>query len=95
MPANMRFVKVSRLIGLIHRITTINGSTKLVFKINFKNLLSRQYFSESQCIRAMRRPGNVNIAPRIPHDTAIQNFTIIFEAGPLQGINNDVYVKNE
>lgn len=84
MPPNTRFVNISRLIGLIHRITMINGNTKLMFKINFKNLLSRQYFNESQCIRAIRRPGNVKMAPRIPHDTAIQNFTIIFDAGPLK-----------
>lgn len=80
----IRFVKFSRQIGLIHKITIINGSTKLTFKMNCKNLFSRQYFNESQCIRAIRRPGNVKIAPRTPHDTAIQNFTIIFDAGPLK-----------
>lgn len=94
MPANTRFVNVSRLIGLIHRITMIKGSTKLIFKINFKILLSRQYFSESQCIRAIRRPGNVKMAPRIPHDTAIQNFTIIFEAGPLKEMERKM-INNE
>lgn len=84
MPAKARFVKYSRLIGLIHRITMINGNTKLVFKINCSILLSRQYFNESQCIRAIRKPGNVNMAPSMPHDTAIQNLTIIFDAGPLK-----------
>lgn len=83
-PVMIRFVKFSRLIGLIHRITIINGKTKLVFKINCNILLSRQYLSESQCIRAIRKPGNVKIAPKIPQETAIQNFTIIFEAGPLK-----------
>lgn len=61
-----------------------NGNTKLVFKINRFGKLSLQYFSESQCIRAIRRPGNVNMAPSMPHDTAIQNLTIIFDAGPLK-----------
>lgn len=54
-----------------------------MFSSNCKNLFSRQYFNESQCIRAIRRPGNVKMAPSIPHETAIQNFTIIFDAGPL------------
>lgn len=84
MPEKMRFVKISRLIGLIQRITMINGSTKLMFNSICKILLSRQYLRESQCIRAIRKPGNVNMAPRTPHDTAKQNFTIIFEAGPLE-----------
>lgn len=35
-------------------------------------------------MRAIRKPGNVKMAPVIPHDTAIQNFTIILEAGPLE-----------
>lgn len=34
-------------------------------------------------MRAIRSPGNVNIAPRSPQDTAIVNLTMIFEAGPL------------
>lgn len=65
----------------------INGSTKLMFKMNCINLLSRQYFNESQCIRAIRKPGNVKIAPSTPHDTDIQNNTIIFDAGPLKNQN--------
>lgn len=67
----------------------MNGSTKLVFRITCISLLSRQYFNESQCIRAMRKPGNVKMAPKTPHDTAIQNFTMIFDAGPLK-INQTV-----
>lgn len=35
-------------------------------------------------MRAIRRPGNVNMAPIIPQETAIQNLTIIFDAGPLE-----------
>lgn len=34
-------------------------------------------------MRAIRSPGNVNIAPTMPHETAIQSLTIIFDAGPL------------
>lgn len=35
-------------------------------------------------MRAIRRPGNVNIAPTMPQDTAMQNLTMIFDAGPLE-----------
>lgn len=42
------------------------------------------YFIVSQCIRAIRKPGNVNKAPRIPHPTAMKNLTTILEAGPLE-----------
>lgn len=35
-------------------------------------------------MRAIRSPGNVNIAPSKPHRTAIQNLTMIFDAGPLE-----------
>lgn len=83
-PEKTRLVKYSRLIGLIHKITKINGNTKLMFNSNCSNFLSLQYLMESQCIRAIRRPGNVNMAPRSPQDTAIVNLTMIFEAGPLQ-----------
>lgn len=82
-PEYTRFVKYSRLIGLIQSITKINGNTKLMFSNNCINLFSRQYLRESQCIRAILRPGNVNMAPSRPHDMAIQNFTMIFDAGPL------------
>lgn len=84
MPPNVRLVKYSRLIGLIHRMTMMNGNTKLTLSTNWRILLSRQYFNESQCIRAMRRPGNVKMAPNNPHDIAMQNLTIILDAGPLQ-----------
>lgn len=82
-PEKVRFVKYSRLIGLIHKITKINGKIKLIFNRICISLLDLQYFNESQCIRAIRSPGKVKIAPSIPQDTAIVNFTMIFDAGPL------------
>lgn len=87
-PEKTRFVKYSRLIGFIHKITKINGNTKLIFNINCRKRFSRQYFNESQCIRAIRRPGNVKTAPIKPHKTAIQNLTISFDAGPLENRHN-------
>ena len=47
-------------------------------------MFSRQYFNESQCIFAIRRPGNVNNEPKTPQARAIKNLTTIFEAGPLE-----------
>ena len=44
---------------------------------------SLQYFNESQCMRAIRSPGNVNNAPRIPQQTAVEIITISLLAGPL------------
>ncbi len=64
-------------------MTSMNGRAKLTFSSSCMILLSLQYFSESQCIRAIRNPGNVNIAPTMPQDTAMQNLTMIFDAGPL------------
>lgn len=40
-------------------------------------------------MRAIRRPGNVNIAPSKPHKTAMQNLTISFDAGPLENIEEE------
>lgn len=70
--------------GLIHKMTKIKGSTKLMFSKICKNLFSRQYLKESQCIFAIRKPGKVNNEPKTPQAKAIKNFTTIFEAGPLE-----------
>lgn len=35
-------------------------------------------------MRAILKPGNVKIAPIIPQETAMQNLTMIFDAGPLK-----------
>lgn len=82
-PENNRFVKYSRLTGFIQSITKIKGKTKLIFNSNCNSFFSLQYFNESQCIRAIRKPGNVKMAPIIPHKTAMKNLTTIFDAGPL------------
>jgi len=54
----------------------------IIINYNFKFYHLRQ----SQCILAVRIPGNTNIAPVTAHHKARKNFTINFEAGPLKYI---------
>lgn len=42
------------------------------------------YLRQSQCIFAVRIPGNMNMAPVTAHHIARQNLTINFDAGPLK-----------
>lgn len=65
MPEKLRPVRKSRLIGFTHKRTRKNGSAKFMFSSNFKTFLSLQYLSESKCIFAIRKPGNVKIEPTI------------------------------
>lgn len=70
--------------GLIHNMTRMKGSTKLRLSRTCSRRLPRQYFRESQCILAMRRPGKVKREPSKPQLKARKNFTTILEAGPLE-----------
>ena len=42
------------------------------------------YFRASHCILAILSPGNVKRAPIELHQTAMQNFSTNFDAGPLE-----------
>lgn len=49
-----------------------------------RNYFKYNNFRQSQCIFAVRIPGNTNIAPVTAHHKARQNLTINFDAGPLK-----------
>lgn len=55
---------------------------------NNENISNFLYLRQSQCIFAVRIPGNMNMAPVTAHHMARQNLTINFDAGPLKYVRS-------